>query len=89
MPGLAEQDFEMTSKEPELPVLDFGDLQNDADDSLSSLGNLYYDFSGSLAGNGFHATEEEVQAMGLSSKHEKSFESARAIHLNAPRPQEG
>jgi hypothetical protein len=47
MPGLAprnlaeEQDFEMTSEEPELPVLNFGDLQNDANDSLSSLGNLY------------------------------------------------
>jgi hypothetical protein len=74
MPGLTprnlaeEHDFE--TEEPELPVLDFADLQNDADDSLSSLGNLYFDF-GPLAGNAFQATEAEVQAMGMSTKHEK------------------
>jgi hypothetical protein len=65
-----EQHFEMSSEDPELPVLDFGHLQDDADDSLSSLGNLYFDF-GPLAGNGFKATEEEVYVMGLSSAHEK------------------
>jgi hypothetical protein len=68
-----EHDFELgisTFEEPELPELDYGQLQLDADLSLTSLGLESYDF-GSLIGNSFKQTEEEAHVMGTSSSHEK------------------
>ncbi len=67
-----EHHFELgipTFEEPELPELDYGQLQLDADLLLTSLGLESYDF-GSLIGNSFKQTEEEAHVMGTSS-HEK------------------
>jgi hypothetical protein len=58
------------SEEPELPELDFGQWQHDADMSLLMLGHASYDF-GSLVGNSFRPTEEESHVMGTSSSHKK------------------
>ena len=58
------------TEEPELPELDFGQWQRDADESLLTLGHTSYDF-GSLVGNTFRPTEEESHVMGTSSSHEK------------------
>jgi len=57
-------------EEPELPDLDFGQWQRDADVSLLTLGHDSYDF-GSLAGNSFQPTEEESHVLETSSNHEK------------------
>jgi hypothetical protein len=59
-----------TSKELELPELDFGQWQHDANVSLLTLGHNSYDF-GSLAGNSFRQAEEEAHVMGTSSLHKK------------------
>lgn len=59
-----------TFDEPELPDLDFGQWQRDADMSLLTLGHDSYDF-GSVAGNSFRPTEEEALVLGTSSSHEK------------------
>jgi hypothetical protein len=72
-----------TSKEAELPDLDFGQWQHDTDVSFLTLGHDSLDF-GSLAGNSFRPTEEEAHVMGTSSLHKKGCEGAQAIHLNAP-----
>jgi hypothetical protein len=58
------------SEEPEMPDLDFGQWNRDADVALLTLGRVSYDF-GSLAGNSFSPTEEESDVMGTSSNHEK------------------
>jgi hypothetical protein len=55
---------------PEVPDLDFGQWQRDADVSLTTLGQDSFDF-GSLTGNSFKATEEEDHVIGSSSSHEK------------------
>jgi hypothetical protein len=68
-----EHDFELgipTFEEPELPDLDYGQLQLDGDLSLTSLGLKYHDFR-SLIGNSFKQTEEEVHVTGTSSSHRK------------------
>jgi hypothetical protein len=53
---------------------------------LLMLGHNSYDF-GSLIGNSFRPTEEELHVMGTSSSPQKGLEGARAIYLNAPYPQ--
>jgi hypothetical protein len=58
------------SEEPELPDLDFGEWQREADRSILTLGRDAYDF-GSLVGNSFQPTEEETHVLGTSSSHEK------------------
>jgi hypothetical protein len=57
-------------KDSELPDLNFGQWQRDADVSLVTLGRDAYDF-GSLVGNSFSPTEEETHVMGTTSNHEK------------------
>jgi hypothetical protein len=57
-------------EEPEVPTLDWGQWQRDADVSLLTLGHVSYDF-GSLAGNQFQATDEETRILESSSQHEK------------------
>jgi len=63
------------SEEPELPDLDFGQWQRDADVSLLTLGHDSYDF-GSLSGNSFKPTEEESRVLETSSNHEKKVQKA-------------
>ncbi len=60
----------LKSEEPELPALDWGQWQRDADVSLLTLGQDSYDF-GSLAGNSFKPTDEETRVIGATSQHEK------------------
>jgi hypothetical protein len=57
-------------EEPELPALDWGQWQRDADVSLLTLGHVSYDF-GSLAGNSFQPTDEETRVLQSSSLHER------------------
>ena len=58
------------SDKPELPVLDWGQWQRDANISLLTLGHDSYDF-GLLAGNSFKPTDEETHVLATSSLHEK------------------
>ncbi len=60
----------LKSEEPELPALDWGQWQRDADVSLLTLGHVSYDF-GSLAGNSFQPTDEETRVLQSSSLHER------------------
>ncbi len=57
-------------EEPELPALDWGQWQRDADVSLLTLGHVSYNF-GSLAGNSFQPTDEETHVLQSSSLHER------------------
>jgi hypothetical protein len=59
-----------TFQEQELPELDYGQWQRDADMSLLTLAHDSFDF-GSLAGNSFRPTDEEALVLGTSSNHEK------------------
>ena len=60
----------LISNEPELPDLDFGQWQRDADVSLLTLGHNSYNF-GLLANNYFKPTEEESHVLTTSSSHER------------------
>ncbi len=59
-------------KEPELPDLDFGYWQRDADVLLETLGQDSYNF-GFFVGNSFKPTEKERRVLEMSSMHEKKF----------------
>lgn len=74
-PRNLEQDLNIqlgvaSSKEPDMPDLDYGQWQRDADRSLDSLGNESFDF-GPIGSNPFKPTEEEAEAIVHSSTHEK------------------
>jgi hypothetical protein len=57
-------------KESDLPDLDFGQWQRDADVSLETLGHDSYDF-GSLIDNSFKPTDKETCVLETSSLHKK------------------
>jgi hypothetical protein len=57
-------------EELDLPALDWGQWQRDADVSLQTLGHVSFDF-GPLAGNSFQPTDEETRVLESSSLHEK------------------
>jgi hypothetical protein len=74
-PQNLEQDlnFELgipTTKEPQVPDLDFGQWQHDTNLLLHSLGHGSFDFH-SLASNSFKITEEEAQVIVHSTLHKK------------------